>query len=131
MGEFTETLGFEYLGVVDGAYTIELELRSEHMSRAERAHGGLLFSLLDTALGRAVLEHLPQGRGCATVEMKINYFRPVQKGRIQARGRLRELTRRLGYAEGEIENEDGRVLARASGTFFITESLTQKDRERV
>jgi acyl-CoA thioesterase len=129
--EFTETLGVEYLGVVDGDFTLALALRPEHMSRAGRAHGGVLFTLLDTALGRAVLEHLPPGRGCATVEIKVNYFRPVQQGRIRARGRMRELTRNLGYAEGEIVNEHGKVLARASGTFFLTDTLVQRERERI
>jgi len=130
-GEFTERIGFEYRGVDDGDYVIELALRPDHMSRAERAHGGLLFTLLDTCLGRAVIEHLPEGRGCATVEMKINFFRPVQHGRIQARGRMREMTRRLAYAEGEILNDQGKRLACASGTFFLTETFAQKDRERV
>jgi acyl-CoA thioesterase len=129
--EFTEQLGFEYRGVVDGDFVIELVLRPEHMSRAQRAHGGLLFTLLDTCLGRAIIAQLPEGRGCATVEMKINYFRPVQHGRIRARGRLREMTRRLAYAEGEILNEHGKCLARASGTFFLTETLAQDERERL
>ncbi|MGH0030579.1 MAG: PaaI family thioesterase [Myxococcota bacterium] len=129
--EFTEQIGFEYGGVVDGDYTISLSLRPDHMSRARRAHGGLLFTLLDTCLGRAIIEHLPEGRGCATVEMKINYFRPVQHGRIEARGRMREMTRRLAYAEGEIVNDQGKVLARASGTFFLTDTFTQGERERV
>jgi uncharacterized protein (TIGR00369 family) len=129
--EFTEELGIEILGMEDGAFVLELELQPEHMSRAERVHGGVLFTLLDTALGRAVLEALPEGRGCATVEIKINYFRPVHRGRIRARGRLRELTRSLGYSEGEVLNADGKVLARASGTFFITEALRQTERERI
>jgi uncharacterized protein (TIGR00369 family) len=71
------------------------------------------------------------GRGCATVELKINYFRPVQSGRITARGRKLELTRSLAYAEGEVLNEDGKVLARASGTFFLTDTMRQQDRERI
>lgn len=131
VSEFTQAMGVEYLGMVDGAYTIELELTRDHMSRAGRAHGGVLFTLLDTALGRSVLEQLPQGRGCATVEIKINYFRPVQKGRIRARGRFREMTRQLAYAEGDIVNEEGKVLARANGTFFLTDAMIQKERERV
>jgi uncharacterized protein (TIGR00369 family) len=63
--------------------------------------------------------------------MKIHYFRPVQAGRIRARGRLCELTRSLGYAEGEVVNAQGKVLARASGTFFLTDTIHQADRERI
>jgi len=129
--EFTESIGMQTLGMDGDAFAIELDLEPRHMSRAERAHGGVLFTLLDTALGRAVLSRLPEGRGCATVEIKINYFRPIQRGRISARARCQQLTKSLGYAEGEITSEEGKVLARASGTFFLTETMAQKDRERV
>jgi len=131
MAEFTKALGVDMIGFVDGEFVLELELRPDHMSRAERAHGGVLFTLLDTALGRSIIEHLPEGRGCATVEMKINYFRPVKDGRIRAQARMKEMTRRLAYAEGEILNAEGKILARASGTFFLTETMRQQDRERV
>lgn len=130
-GEFTDYLGCRTVGMRDGAFTIELDLEPRHMSRANRAHGGVLFTLLDTALGRAVIEELPPGRGCATVELKINYFRPVQQGTIRAAGRCVQRTRSLAYAEGEIVNDDGKILARASATFFLTETLRQLDRERV
>jgi acyl-CoA thioesterase len=129
--EFTRALGIEILGMVDGESVLEVELGPIHMSRANRAHGGLLFTLLDTALGRAVLDALPAGRGCATVELKINYFRPVQSGRVRAVGRLLELTKSLGYAEGEVMNDAGKVLARASGTFFLTRTMRQDERERI
>ncbi len=129
--EFTQEMGVEVLGMQEDRFVLELELEPRHMSRALRAHGGVLFTLLDTALGRCILAALPEGRGCATVEIKINYFRPVQKGRIRAEARLVNLTRRLGYAEGEIRGAEGKLLARASGTFFLTETLEQSERERV
>lgn len=129
--EFVSYLGIRDVGLHEGNYSLELDLEERHMSQADRAHGGVLFALLDTAIGRAVIAELPEGRGCATVEIKINYFRPIQRGRIRARGRAREKTRRLAYGEGEILDEDDRVLARASGTFFLTETMRQQDRERV
>lgn len=130
-GDFIQRLGCDDIGMQGDAYTVELELDERHMSIADRAHGGVFFSLLDTALGRSILHHLPEGRGCATVEMKVNYFRPIQRGRIRACGVMKELTRNLAYAEGDIRNADGKVLARASGTFFLTDTLRQQDRERV
>jgi uncharacterized protein (TIGR00369 family) len=75
------------------------------MSRANRVHGGVLFTLLDSALGRSIIDALPEGRGCATVEIKVNYFRPIQTDQVTARGRLKELTKSLAYAEGEVLNE--------------------------
>jgi uncharacterized protein (TIGR00369 family) len=129
--EFTDHLGCRTLGMQGGAFVIDLDLEPRHMSRADRAHGGVLFTLLDTALGRAVIEELPAGRGCATVELKINYFRPVQRGRLRASGRCVQRTRSLAYAEGDIVNEEGKLLARATGTFFLTDTMRQPDRERV
>lgn len=129
--EFSEDMGIEYLGVIDGATTLRLDLAQKHMSRADRVHGGVLFTLLDSALGRSIVNALPEGRGCATVEIKVNYFRPIQSGRVTAHGVMKELTKSLGYAEGEVVNEEGKVLARASGTFFLTQSMRQEDRERI
>ena len=129
--EFTRYLGIESLGMTDRGFALELALEDRHMSTAGRAHGGVLFAMLDTALGRAVIEELPEGRGCATVELRINYFRPVQHGTIRAYGRCVQRTRSLAYAEGDVVNAEGKVLARASGTFFLTETLRQPDRERV
>ena len=129
--EFTELLGIEVVKAADGEVVLDLVLSPLHMSRAARVHGGVLFTLLDTALGRAVLTALPEGRGCATVECKINYFRPIQSGSLRTVGRLINLTRRTGYSEGEVRNGEGKLIARASGTFMLTDTLEQAERERI
>jgi acyl-CoA thioesterase len=129
--DFTRVLGMEMTRVQDGECVIELQLEARHMSVAGRAHGGVLFTMLDTAMGRAVISKLPSGRGCATLEARVNYFRPVSSGCIRAEARCVRLTRATGYAEGTLLDPEGRMLARASGTFFLTETLEQADRERV
>ncbi|MBI3767559.1 MAG: PaaI family thioesterase [Deltaproteobacteria bacterium] len=128
---FTEWMGVEYLIDESGLRRLALTLGPNHMSRANRVHGGVLFSLLDTALGGAVVNALPEGKGCATLELKINYFRPIQLGRVAAEGRLVNLSRSTAYAEGEVRNEKGKILAKASGTFFITETIVQSERARL
>ena len=65
------------------------------------------------------------------MEIKINYHRPVQKGRLRALGRVRELTRSLAYAEGEVVNEEGKRVCSGTGTFFLTETMVQSERERL
>jgi acyl-CoA thioesterase len=129
--EFTQELGIRTSHEADGTCRLEVSLAPLHMSRAERVHGGLLFTLLDTAMGRSVLSALPAGRGCATVECKINYFRPVQRGTLVATAELKNLSRNTAYSEGSITDEDGQLVARASGTFFLTDTLAQTERERV
>src|SRR5689334_8477701 len=128
---FTQSLGVEYLVDGGGLRRLALTLGPQHMSRANRVHGGVLFTLLDTALGGAVVSGLPAGKGCATLELKINYFRPIQHGRVVAEGRLVNRSRHTAYAEGEVVNEDGKVLAKASGTFFLTDTIEQSERARL
>lgn len=129
--EFTRELGMRTVRMEDGECVMELELAPVHLSVARRVHGGVLFTMLDTAMGRAVISRLPAGRGCATLEARINFFRPVEAGRVRAEGRTVTLTRRTAYAEGSLLDAEGRLLARASGTFFLTETLEQTQRERV
>jgi uncharacterized protein (TIGR00369 family) len=131
MSEFTGNLGMETGLMADGTCEMQLVVDERHLSTAERVHGGVFFTMLDTAMGRAVISVLPEGQGCATVEAKINYFRPVQRGRLLARATVVSKTRRTAYAEASLLDEQDRLVARASGTFFLTESLRQGDRERV
>src|SRR5207248_3019906 len=65
---FTQSMGVEYLIDDGGLRRLALTLGATHMSRANRVHGGVLFTLLDTALGGAVVSALPPGKGCATLE---------------------------------------------------------------
>ena len=129
--EFTSALGMQTLETGSGRCRMALDADETHWSTAGRAHGGVLFTLLDTALGRAVISALPEGQGCATVECKINFFRPVLRGRLVAEAEVVTKTRRTTYAEGSITDAEGRIVARATGTFFITETRVQQERERV
>lgn len=129
--EFTRALGMRTTRMADGTCVIEVDLAATHLSVARRAHGGVLFTMLDTAMGRAVISQLPPGRGCATLEARINFFRPVQAGRLRAEGRSVTQTRRTAYAEGSLLDAEDRLVARASGTFFLTDTLEQTERERV
>lgn len=129
--EFTRHLGVREVLVEAGEVELELDANQSHWSTAERAHGGVLFSLLDTALGRAVVSTLPEGRGCATLECKINFFRPVTEGKLSAKASVVTQTRHTAYAEGSIFDQQGRIVARATATFFLTETRVLKERERV
>jgi acyl-CoA thioesterase len=131
VAEFTKNLGIEMLRMADGECVMQLELTDFHMSMASRAHGGVLFTMLDTALGRAVISKLPPGRGCATLEASIHFFRPVQHGCVRAVATVERMTRRTAYAEGKLFDAEENVLASASGTFFLTDTIEQSDRERI
>lgn len=118
--EYTSHLKIKDIGTDDeGCYITEVDLEPIHMSRANLVHGGMVFTLLDCTLGRAVYSQLPEKHTSPTVEMKINYFRPAASGKLTCKGRIVNKSKQLCYAEGEVTNEEGKLIARATGTFFI------------
>ena len=129
--DFNSILGMEFVRAEDGECEIKLDVDHRHMSAAARVHGGVFFTLVDTAMGRSVISKLSEGRGCATIEAKINYFRPVQEGNVRALARCLNLSKRTAYTEAEIRDENDRLIAKATGTFMLTETFVQSERERV
>lgn len=114
-----------------GQSEIQLAVDHRHQSPAQRVHGGVYFTMMDTAMGRAIVSRLPEGQGCATIEAKINFFRPTQTGSLRAKGKCINLSRRTAYAEAELYDDEGRLVAKATSTFMLTETFIQSDRERV
>ena len=129
--DFNSMMGMQFVRAEDGHCEISLDVDHRHMSAADRVHGGVFFTLVDTAMGRSVISKLPAGRGCATVEAKINYFRPVQQGHVRALAQCVNLSKRTAYTEAEIRDQDDRLIVKATGTFMLTETFVQSERERV
>ncbi|RSD15519.1 PaaI family thioesterase [Amycolatopsis eburnea] len=85
-------------------------------------HGGVAATMLDSVVGCAVHTTLPAGVGYASVELKVSYLRAIHAGRgeIRAVGRVVKEGSRIAFAEGEIRDAEGKLLATASGTCAIT-----------
>ena len=131
VGPFAELLGARRAHTGEGSCRFELTAESRHLNPYGVVHGGVVYSLVDYAMGGALTSRLAPGERCATLEIKINYFRPVHLGRMTALARVLNISRNTAYAEGEIRNSEGKMLAKASGTFFVTATLKQSERERV
>jgi len=88
-------------------------------------HGGVLFTLADTAMGAALHTTLAPGEYCATIEIKIHFLQPVSKGKIRCRTRLVHRGSRIAVLEAHISV--GRLqVAQALGTFTIFVPRPQK-----
>jgi len=81
-------------------------------------HGGLLCTLLDSAMGVAVQTQVPAGVGYATVELKVSFLRPLRgDGRqIEARGRVLQAGARIAFAEAHAHDERGNLLGHATSS---------------
>lgn len=117
-----EDLALDSRGFDGDDYVVELEVEPRHLNIGGIVHGGVICSLLDTAMARSWLMAASAGvLSAATLEMKVNFLGSTKSGRLIARGRVVNQTRRTVYVEGRVENKEGKLLARASATMMIFE----------
>jgi uncharacterized protein (TIGR00369 family) len=89
----------------------------EYSNSAGNLQGGMLAAFADALLGGASAAHLPENRYPALAEMKISIFRPVPAGtRLTGTGYVVKAGRRVLFAEAEITDEHGKLIAKASAT---------------
>ena len=118
--EFYRWAGVEVTDASPGVVEIEFEAGSQHLNLQGLVHGGILATLADTAMGLAVRTALEPGRRHVTVQLGIEFLSPGRTGTIAARGRTVKIGTQLGFAEADVMNADGRLLARAHSTLSVT-----------
>jgi uncharacterized protein (TIGR00369 family) len=109
-------IGFNLRSVEPGRSVLDMEAGPQHWNPTGGLHGGILCDLADAAMGIAYASTLADGETFATVELKINFLRPVKQGHLVAEGRVVTGGRTLGYTEAEVRDDDGRLVAKASST---------------
>lgn len=117
--EFHRSFGMEVDDASHGAVTLGWQAQPRHLNLQGLVHGGVLATLLDTAMGLAVRSAIEPGRRHVTVEMGVHYLRPAHPGRLRAHGRVVRVGRELAFAEADVVDPQDRVLARATGTFSV------------
>ncbi len=95
---------------------IEFEPGPQHSNPMGTLHGGVFCDLADAAMGMAWMSGLVEGETCTTIELKINFLRPVVGGKLAADGRVLRRGRNIGYVECEVRDEAGKLVAKASST---------------
>ncbi len=79
-----------------------------------------MFTLVDTAMGRATMSVLDEGSYCASIEVSVRFLRAVPEGRMTARVTVLQAGRRVVQLEGRVTvDEDDRPIASASGSFAV------------
>ncbi len=100
----------------------EMKILEKHQSAPNHCHGGVISGLMDATLGGSALSYaFAQGKLCATVEFKINYFLPVKlHEELIAEANLEHTGNRLVHASCEIKNKKtGKIVAKGMGTFNL------------
>lgn len=119
VGSFGELLQTRRTLMADGRSRFELLVGPQHLNPYGVVHGGVIYSLVDFAMGGALTSRLGPGERCATLEIKINYVVPVSDGQLAAEARVVERTKRIGVLEARVEGGRGELVALATGTFYI------------
>jgi uncharacterized protein (TIGR00369 family) len=109
-------IGFEVEQVEGGESTLWLDVEERHSNPMGAVHGGIICDLADAAMGTAYFSTLDEGESFTTLELKINFLRPFWTGRLVARGRVVHRGRTVGMSECDVEDADGRLIARATST---------------
>jgi uncharacterized protein (TIGR00369 family) len=114
-------LGFSIDDIGDGEVTFSVTPDESVYNPIGMVHGGFACTLLDTVVGCAVQTTLPAGTAYTSVEIKVNYLRPILAGTgpLVSRGWVTKPGRRVAFAEGDIRDADGRVMATASSTLLV------------
>lgn len=109
-------IGFRLVSAEPGHTVFELEAGPQHANPMGTLHGGILCDVADAALGTAWVSTLAEGETFTTLELKINFLRPVWTGTLRAEGRVVHGGRTIGLTECDVTDADGRLVARATST---------------
>jgi uncharacterized protein (TIGR00369 family) len=123
-----QLIGFEAQKIAEGHSLITLAAGPQHANPMGTLHGGVLCDIADAAMGMAFASTLAPGESFTTVELKINFFRPVWTSQLKAEGKVVRRGNTIGYIECEITDEQERLVAKAASTCLVLRGEQAKGR---
>jgi len=114
-------LDFRIASITEGEVSFVCTPQESAYNPIGAIHGGLVCTLLDSVLGCAVHSTLAAGLGYTSIEISVRYLRPVHAdgSAITAIGRVVKPGRRVSFAEGEVRDDGGRLVATGSTSCLI------------
>lgn len=113
----------EHLGFTiergDGRASATLELADRHLNPNGVSHGAVAFTLMDTAMGAAVMSVVDDGCHCATIEMHTRFHRAASTGRLVAEATILHAGRRIVHLDARTVDAGGRLVASATASFAV------------
>lgn len=121
-------IGFELVAIEPGSAVIELQASEVHRNPMGTLHGGILCDIADAAMGIAYASNLNDGETFTTLELKINFLKPIWNARLRATSRVVKQGRTVGLVECDITDETGTLVARATSTCLTLRGEKAKGR---
>ncbi len=120
-GGFAERLGAKVELADDGSARMRFTALEEHLNQAGTLHGGVLATLVDTAMGAAARSATDEGDVPATSQLTVTYLRPGKPGPLEVTAKVRTRGEHLTVCEADVEQDD-RSLVHAVATFALLHS---------
>jgi fatty-acyl-CoA synthase len=113
---FLDKIGMRRVRVGGGEAVVTLELQPDLLNNHGGGHGGVVMTLLDSAMANAALSRIDFTREVVTIDMHIGFMRPAS-GRLEATGRATGGGRSVCFCEAAVTDATGEIVAKAMGTF--------------
>jgi uncharacterized protein (TIGR00369 family) len=121
-------IGFRLVEIDRERAVFQMQAEERHTNPMGTLHGGVLCDLSDAAMGCAFASTLEAGQSYTTLELSINFLRPVFQASLTATGRVVKRTRKTGLVECDVTDDEGRLVARAKSTCLVLEGEDAKGR---
>jgi uncharacterized protein (TIGR00369 family) len=128
---YFELLSMKIKDLQWGTAVLEVDLEEKHLQPFGYVHGGVIASVMDAAAFWAVFPQVKDGMGLTTVEIKVNYLAPVQKGKLVAKGRCIKIGKTLALGDVFINSTEGNLLAHGTATMMIVPDLRVEGQENL
>jgi uncharacterized protein (TIGR00369 family) len=112
----SKLVGFRMTAVEEGRVVFELDAGPQHASPLGTVHGGIICDLADAALGCAHASLLEEGETFTTLELKMNFLKPVWEGHLVAEATVIKSGRTIGLTECRVTDESGSLVAYGTST---------------
>lgn len=112
----SKLIGFRMVEAEEGRVVFELDVGPQHASPLGTLHGGVICDVADAALGCAHATLLQDGETFTTLELKINFMKPVWEGKLTAVGTVVKAGRTIGLTECRVTDGGGSLVAFATST---------------
>lgn len=116
---FGRELGMEFDIINHGEVLYRMPVLKKHLATPIAAHGGAISALMDATMGVCALsEVIRDDKVVSTLEMKLSFIAPALLGdMLDAKAKIIKSGKRILFVEGEIRNQDDKLIAMATGTF--------------
>ena len=119
-------IGVTFQEIEPGHAVVTLDTSPHHTNPHGVMAGGILSALADIAMAVAHDTLLGEHEGSVTLELKINFIKPVRDGTLRAVGRVLNKGRRISVVESDVRNADDDLVAHATGTFMIVSTESSR-----